>query len=215
MEEERNEKETSERNQSDAEEQKDEEIKEKGFGKKVSKAKLDEALAALEKANADRDYWKNEYYKAYADTKNLRSSLEEEQREAIRYRAEGFLVNLLPALDGFHMALETPVKSEEVKNYLVGFQYIYNQIVKTLNDEGVTEISPVKGDAFDVNLMHAIEAVEDDSVEPGKVVSSLGKGYKLHDRLIRPAMVTVAKAKENHENEQQSGETPVDEAHKA
>ena len=92
--------------------------KEADNGKKVSRAKLEKAEAETEqvkaelaKALADRDHWKNEYYKAFADTQNLRRSLEEESRSAIRYRAEGFLENLLPALDSFHMALEMPAQT--------------------------------------------------------------------------------------------------------
>ncbi|HAS56516.1 MAG TPA: nucleotide exchange factor GrpE [Firmicutes bacterium] len=182
------------------------------FGKKVSKEKYEEVCAQLEKEKSDKEHWKNEYYKAYADTQNLRKSLEEENRVAVRYRAEGFLADLLPALDGFHMALETPPTSEETKNYLVGFKYIYNQIIKTLVDEGVSELSPKKGDDYDMNYMHAVDTVEDDSISPGKIVKVYSKGYKLHDRLIRPAMVAVAKAskqddKKEGENKEEKNES--------
>ncbi len=78
--------------------------------KKGEKAKLEEALA---KANADRDYWKNEYYKVFADTQNLRKSLEEDRRNAVKYRAAGFLEELLPALDGYYSALSIPPASDD------------------------------------------------------------------------------------------------------
>ena len=177
------------------------EEKEPENGKKVSKAKLEKAEAETEKAKAelakalaDRDHWKNEYYKAFADTQNLRRSLEEESRSAIRYRAEGFLENLLPALDSFHMALEMPAPTKESTNYQIGFTYIYNQIVDSLTSEGVTEISPKIGDDFNEHSMHAVEMVETTDVAPGKVARVAAKGYKLHDRMIRAAMVYVAKA---------------------
>lgn len=192
------------------------------FGKKVPKDKLVEALAQLEKAEAESDHWKNEYYRVYADTQNLRKSLEDDRREAIKYRSEGFIENLLPALDGFHMALDTPPKNEETKNYLIGFQYIYNQIVKTLEDEGVKELSPKPGDHFDSTFMHAVDSVEQDGPE-GVVIRVYAKGYKLHDRLIRPVMVSVSKKPqpkpEEKKTEQQTSQSPadkpVDNAHKA
>ena len=187
-------------------EQPEEEIK--VSGKKVPREKLEKALAELEKAKADVEHWKNEYDRAYADTQNLRRSLEEESRTAIRYRAEGFLSNLLPALDGFHMALDAPAQSDEVRNYLVGFQYIYNQIQKTLEDEGVKEVSPKVGDDYDLNEMHAVDVKETDECAPGKVLQVYAKGYRLHDRLIRPAMVLVSKAKaaEAEKKEEEQGE---------
>lgn len=188
---------------------------EKIFGKKVPKEKYEEVCAQLEKEKSDKEHWKNEYYKAYADTQNLRKSLEEENRVAIRYRAEGFLADLLPALDGFHMALENPPTSEETKNYLVGFKYIYNQIIKTLVDEGVTELSPKVGDTYDMNFMHAVDTIEDDNVLPGKVAKVYSKGYKLHDRLIRPAMVAVAKSATKEDKVEGENKEVKEEAAKA
>lgn len=165
-------------------------------GKKVPIKKFKALEEKLEKATADAEHWKNQYYKAYADTQNLRKSLEEEARSAIRYRSEGFLSDLLPALDAFHMALEAPPPTKECANYLIGFGYIYNQLIEALASEGVTEISPKVGDRFDATIMHAFETVEDENLKPGQVAKVYGKGYKLHDRLIRPARVAVVKEKE-------------------
>ena len=165
--------------------------------KKGEKNKLEEELA---KANADRDYWKNEYYKVFADTQNLRKSLEEDRRNAIKYRAAGFLEELLPALDGYYSALSIPPASDEVKNYLVGFQYIYNQITSVLENEGVTAFEPKVGDRFDATNMHAVDAIEDDG-EPNRIMKVYAKGYKLHDRMIRAAMVSVSKKKETPKEE--------------
>ena len=164
---------------------------------------MDEANKAI----ADRDYWKNEYYKAYADTQNLRKSLESDRRDAIKYRAEGFLDGLLPALDAFYSVLSVPPPSEELRNYLIGFQYIYNQICQALQGEGVTEVEPKLGDRFDATYMHAVDQAVG---EVGKIVKVYSKGYKLHDRLVRPAMVCVGK-----EEEPKKEEEPVDEGHKA
>ncbi len=176
------------------------------LGKKVPRAKYEKALEDLEKAQADAEHWKNEYYKAYADTQNLRRSLEEDVREAKRYRAEGFLDSLLPALDSFHMALDMDAPTKEAENYRIGFTYIYNQIVSTLVSEGVTEMSPKVGDKFDEATMHAMDLVESTEIPAGHVVRVAAKGYKLHDRMIRAAMVYVAKAPEQKEEASEESE---------
>ena len=161
-----------------------------------------EALQALyEKANAEMGEWKNKYYLAYADTQNLRKDLEKDHQTAIKYRAEGFLDALLPALDSFYIALQSSPKDAEAKAYQQGFQYLYNQIENALFAEGVSEILPKVGDDFDSALMHAVDVKEGE--EDGKIVQIFAKGYKLHDRLVRPAMVSVRKKKVESKDDKQ------------
>jgi len=155
--------------------------------------RLEAKEAELEKWKADADHWKNEYYKAYADTQNLRKSIERDLGEALKYRAEGFVSELLPILDGFYFALSTEPNSPELKNYLVGFQYIYKNMLSVLEKEGVAEIAPKEGDAYDLRIMHAVDSVEKEG-KPNTIVRVMSKGYKLKDRLIRPANVIVSKA---------------------
>jgi len=188
-------------------------------GKKVPKEKYQKALEELEKAKADADHWKNEYYKVYADTQNLRKSLENDKHDAIRYRAAGFLEELLPALDSMYMALSIPPKNDEVKNYCQGFQFIYNQITNCLQNEGISELVPNVGDTFDATTMHAVDTVETEE-EEGKIAKVYAKGYKLHDRLVRPAMVSVTKKKveaktEEVKEENKADETPAEDMAKA
>ena len=164
---------------------------------KEKKIKKEDALKAeLEKLKADVDHWKNEYYRAYADTKNLRNSLEKEHREALRYRAEGFIEELLPILDSFYMALSNEAPTPEAKNYLIGFQYIYKNLVMVLENEGVKEISPEIGKQFDLNTMNAVDSVINAELKENTVTHIYSKGYMLHNRLIRPANVQVSKKEE-------------------
>ena len=194
---------SEERNDSVGEEteQQEESVKE---GKKVPYKKYLALQEELEKAKADAANWKNEYYKAYADTQNLRRSLEAEQRTMYRYRAEGFLDSLLPALDAFHLALDAPAPTKEAANYQIGFTYIYNQIIASLASEGLSELTPKPGDPFDADFMNAIDAVETDEMEPNRIVKVHSKGYKLHDRLIRAAMVTVSKKPKAEETQEEA-----------
>jgi len=157
---------------------------------------LEEQNDKIKKLEADIEHWKNEYYRAYADTKNLRNNLEKEHREAIKYRSEGFIEELLPVLDSFYMALAKEPDDPALKNYLIGFQYIYRNLVSVLENEGVEEITPEIGQEFDANKMAAVDTVEG---EDNKVTKVYNKGYKLHDRMIRPAnvQVSVSKKEEN------------------
>ena len=177
-----------------------EEIKDESVSKKEKK-KNEKYLEEIARLKAEADHWKNEYYRAYADTKNLRNNLEKEHHEAIKYRSEGFIEELLPILDSFYMALANEPSDPAIKNYLIGFQYVYRNLVNVLENEGVSEISPQLGDKFDSSIMAAIDTVEG---EDNKITKVYNKGYKLHDRIIRPAnvQVSVKKVEEKEENKE-------------
>ncbi len=160
----------------------------------------------IQKLQADLDHWKNEYYRAYADMQNLRKNVEKDHREAIKYRAEGFVDNLLPILDGFHLALSVETKSEEMKNFLVGFQFIYRNLVSVLEQEGVSEITPKVGDKFDPTVMQALETKFDEG-EPNRVLQVNLKGYKLHEHLIRPAIVVVSTDKKDEDKKEENNDS--------
>ncbi|MEY3610149.1 MAG: hypothetical protein RLZZ264_670 [Bacillota bacterium] len=154
----------------------------------------------LQAAEAEIFNWKNKYAMMFADMDNLRKNQDKSFSEALRYRAEGFVDKLLPALESFHIALKNPVDDPKVKNYLVGFEYIYNQISQALADEGVKEI-PVKiNDAFDVMTMHALEA-EVSEGPPNRVLKILSPGFKLYDRVVKQILVIVSKEAEKKSQE--------------
>ncbi len=104
------------------------------------------------------------------------------------------------------MALDAPAPTKEASNYQIGFTYIYNQLIQALAAEGLSEMTPKLGDKFDPAFMNAVDVAEDDSVEPNTVIKVHSKGYKLHDRLIKAAMVTVSKAKETEKKEEPAEE---------
>lgn len=182
-----------------AEMPKDETIKETEIKEKDSKGKKD-IKNEIAKLKADVEHWKNEYYRAFADTKNLRNTLEKEQGIALKYRAEGFIESLLPVLDSFHIALQNEPTEPALKNYLIGFQFIYRNLVSVLENEGVKEIAPVIGEDFDSNTMNATEAIESEG-EANKIAKVYTKGYKLHDRMVRHASVGVTCKPKNKEEE--------------
>ncbi len=173
------------------EEELEQEIQEKENPRKSFQRKLHKVEEEKEKAKADAEHWKNEYFRAYADTQNLRKQLEKDHMSAMKYRAEGFIDELLPVLDSFYAVLKNEPTDPNLKNYLIGFQYIYRNLVAALENEGVTEIEPKVGDKFSPDTMQAVDTKENEG-EENVVLDVQFKGYKLHDRLIRPANVTVS-----------------------
>lgn len=153
---------------------------------------LEEKIIALE---ADIYQWKNKYAMMFADMDNLRKSQDKSFSEALRYRSEGFIDKLLPALESFHIALKNPVDDPKLKNYLIGFEYIYKQIQQALEDEGVKEITVKLNDVFDVATMHALESEVSDG-KPNRVLKILSPGFKLHDRVVKQVLVIVSKLAE-------------------
>ena len=144
-------------------------------------AKLKEELAAS----------KNAYFKAYADAENLKKRLQAEADNVRKYRIQGFATEVLPVIDNLERALATNVEDPNLKNYVKGFEMIYQQLIHILNNEGVKEIE-AQDKPFDPNFHQALmqEAVE--GVEPGMVVEVLQKGYMLKDRVLRATLVKVS-----------------------
>ncbi len=182
-----------------------EEANKKEKEKKISISKYN----SLQKENEDLknqiNEWKNKYYTAYADIDNLRKSIEKDHREALRYRASGFIDKLLPALDSFNMAISVENQDPKIENFLQGFKFVYKNLINALQEEGVTEIRPNINDKFDENIMHAIDTIESDGPE-NLVAKVYTNGYKLHDRIIRPAMVYVTKAKQDKNDDKSSSD---------
>lgn len=176
--------------------------------KKINISKYEKLQAEMKILEAERDEWKNKYYGVYANMENLRKSIEKDHREALKYRAEGFVEKLLPSLDTFHMAVKIKGKTPEMDSFITGFKYIYNNIISAIADEGVTEITPKIGDKFDEKTMHALEAIEKEG-EENIIVNVAGGCYKLHERIIRPAMVYVSKKPAVKETEQENKEEKV------
>lgn len=174
---------------------------------KDKKKEKDKTSKKIDELNSQVEYWKNKYYTSYADLENLRKAIERDHHEAIKYRSEGFIEKLITPLDGFHLALSMEPKNEEMKAFLQGFSFIYQNIIQAMESEGVSEIVPTLNQKFDVNTMHAVDTIECPDLEENLVVKVYANGYKLHDRIVRPAMVYVSiKKKEEVKDENKEAE---------
>lgn len=144
----------------------------------------------LEKAQAERNQLLERMARQQAEFENVRKRAAREQQEYRDFALADALKNLLPILDSFDRALQTKVeKPEDLRS---GVELIRKQLLDALEKLGVRPI-PAKGEPFDPRLHEAIEMVDTDEVKDHHVVDELQRGYKLKDRLLRPAMVRVAR----------------------
>jgi molecular chaperone GrpE len=148
------------------------------------------ALAAeLQKLTAERDTLVDRLARAQAEFENARRRASKEQQDFRDYAAADAIKSLLPVIDSFERALT--VKSEP-GDFRSGVELIYKQLQDALAKMGVRAI-PAKGEPFDPHVHEAIEMVETSDLADHEVLEELQRGYKLKDRLLRPAMVKVAK----------------------
>jgi len=126
-----------------------------------------------------------------AELENFKRRMNDERIKDNKYRSQSLATAILPALDTFERAMSVETENEDVKNFLVGFEMIHKQFIESLANEGVEVINSLD-QQFDPNLHQAVMQEEVEGVEPGIVILELQKGYKLKDRVIRPAMVKVS-----------------------
>ena len=162
----------------------------------------DEALVALER---ERDAMKEQFLRAVADFDNYRKRIDRERRELSEYAAADVLLDLLPIIDNFERALsasspsaptaakaaaDKPAENDALRR---GVELIHKQMLDLLRKRGVVPIEALGAD-FDPNVHQAVMHEESAEHREGEVIGELRKGYTLNDRLLRPAMVKVAKA---------------------
>lgn len=129
-----------------------------------------------------------------ADFDNFKKRAAREKQEAIKYANESLLEKLIPSLDAMEMALAAAKKdtSGSMQSLQAGLTMVHQQLKSTLAEVGLEEVDAA-GKAFDPNLHEAVAQRETSEAPEGQVIEQMRKGYKLRDRLLRPATVVVAK----------------------
>ena len=159
-----------------------------------TEASADAALAELEAkltaALADAEKLREDFLRAKAETENVRRRGTEDVAKAHRFGIEGFAGALLAVKDSLDAALV--VENTSIESFKEGVEITARQLDSVFDKFAIKVINPV-GEKFDPHRHQAISQVESDQ-EPNTVVTVLQKGYLLHDRVLRPALVTVAKA---------------------
>jgi len=141
--------------------------------------------------------WRERAMRSAADLENFRKRMEREKREARCYANQLLLEELLPVFDNFQMGLQAAAADSESMIYR-GMEMVKKQLDEFLSSQGVEEIR-AEGEIFDPSIHEAVSQEECSDSEEGKVLRVIRRGYRMSDRLLRPANVVVARAPEPDE----------------
>ena len=158
-------------------------------GTSYEEGSLEARLAAAEALARDQH---DAFLRAKAETDNVRKRASQDLQQARKYALESFAIELIAVKDSLEAGLS--VQQGDIDAYRNGMELTLRQLGSVLEKFNVVEIAPA-GDRFDPNRHQAISALESDEA-PNTVLSVLQKGYALHERVLRPAFVTVAKARQ-------------------
>ena len=159
---------------------------------------LEETLASeetetdLTQLQTSFDELEDRYLRVQAELANIQKRNIKERQDAAKYRSQDLATALLPVLDSLEKALEIEVEDEKAINLKKGVEMVYNLMVESLEKEGVEVVNPLN-ESFDPNYHMAIQVQEaEEGQSPDTVVMVMQKGYRLKERILRPAMVVVA-----------------------
>lgn len=139
------------------------------------------------------DKWKNDYLYLRAEFETYKRNAIKERSEISKYGSERLITDILTVADNFDRALSTKLTPETIEVYAQGVKMTAAELKSVLSRFGVNEIK-CEGLPFDPNVHEALGAEESDTVAEGHILKVFRSAYKLHDRLVRPAQVIVAKA---------------------
>ena len=153
----------------------------------------------FDEAGAEIARLKEQMLRIAAEAENTKRRAERDANDARAYAIQKFARDLLGVADNLQRALQFAPRDDAdpaVKNLVVGLDMTEKELAGAFERNGLKRIEPARGEKFDPNFHQAMMAVEADA-DPNTVVAVMQKGYRLHDRVIRPALVTVAKARSN------------------
>ena len=153
--------------------------------------------AAAQTGEEDAQRYLDNWRRAEADLQNFKRRAEQDRAEYSRYAGASLMINLLPIVDDFERAFQSLDSHIAGMTWFDGVHLIYRKLMALLESAGVKPIK-AEGETFDPKFHEAVAHVEG---EENKVISEVQRGYTLHDRVLRPAMVVVGKGKGGDETE--------------
>ncbi len=148
---------------------------------------------------------KDNYLRALAEWDNYRKRMENEFVEFKKYAKVDFISKLLPVFDNFDRALAGAEMNQDFESFYKGIEIIERQLRDTLKSMGLTEYSGL-GEEFDPALHEAVGVVRTNAHPENIIVEEISKGYKVGDRVIKPAKVLVSKSEEEEKGGQENGQ---------
>lgn len=157
------------------------------------KEKFEDKIERLEK---ERDEYLRGWQRVQADYKNREKEIEEYKKSVIKFANSDLIKDILPVLDGYDMARSNKDQWEGVdSNWRMGIEYLFSQLSKVLESNGV-EVFGNEGEVYNPNLHEAIEMIDlkdEEKDKDDKIISVIQKGYKIGEKILRPARVRVGK----------------------
>lgn len=160
----------------------------------ASESVAGDSLSPEQQAQEELQIYQDKYMRLAAEFENYKRRAQRDQSDSIRYANESLLKNLLSTIDNLERAIQSGKDAGTTGPLLEGIELTHKHILETVGKLGVRQVSSTGG-VFDPNIHQAVAQVESETAEPNTVVEEFQKGYFLHDRILRPAMVTVAKEK--------------------
>lgn len=148
--------------------------------------------AEVEKLQEENKQLKNQYLRALADADNFRKRVNEERLRERKYGSQYILEKMVGVIDIFDRAVNVKTDDEKLKQFLVGFEMVNNQLKQIMDDEGVKKINSLH-QKFDPTTQHAVDLGYDDKFDDDIVIAESQTGYMYKDRVLRPALVIVNK----------------------
>lgn len=163
-----------------------------GGGEPLADGDPDVTAEMIDQLTAERDEALMSWKRSLADYQNFQRRAAQNETEAHRQGVTSVLGSILPVLDHFDLALTQKPTDESSTKILEGVQVIRGELIKALENHGITLVNPLPNDEFDPNKHSAIAQLAAQGVEPGRVSMTMQPGYMLGDRVIRSAKVGVA-----------------------
>ena len=161
----------------------------------------------VEKAEEESKRYLDNWRRAEADLQNFKRRSEQERADSSRYAGASLILNILPIVDDFERAFQSLDSHVAAMTWFDGVRLIYRKLLALLESAGVKPIK-TEGETFDPKFHEAVAHAEG---EENKVISEVQRGYTLHDRVLRPAMVVVGKGGEDEgEDDEAEAETAPD-----
>ncbi len=178
-------------------------VEEKPTAKEDPAAEVENLKSELEKKNKEAKENHDKYLRAYAEFENYKKRAVKDQNEFLKFANEKLIKELLPTIDNLERAVEhakgnSQKEEEAIKGLIAGVELILKQFKDILVNFDVTELKSI-GEPFDPAKHEAVSHIETDEYADNIIINEFQKGYLLNSRLLRPALVSVAKKKEEKE----------------
>jgi molecular chaperone GrpE len=176
----------------------EEEVEAESSFKKNKDSKLQKLEAELEKCRAEKQEYLDGWQRSKADFINAKKRYEEDKQNLLKYAETNLISELIPTLDAFDMAMANKEVWEKAdQKWRTGIEYIYSQLIGTLQSHGLEKMNPLN-QIFDPNNHHSVAVTDTDNKEnDNRITEVISWGYSLNGKIIREAQVKVAQFKEN------------------